>query len=145
MIGVMRKSDPDCVNRLSTLIARSETALTQIGTGAATALKSIPGLIVDDNATSVDMNIQKLLTNRGKILIYHDLTLNYVIAKSPYRDKLRMVELDFEGFAGFTEVGQYLVYSVKVPQRVQDEINHAVKDAERTGELRAITDKYLRD
>jgi ABC-type amino acid transport substrate-binding protein len=144
IIGVMRKDDADTIEHISDLVKRKDIALTQFGTGAAAGLKGIPGLIVDDGAKDVEANIQKLLAKRGKIIIYHNLTLNWVIASSKLKDKLRIVDLDFEDDPDFVEVYQYLVYSKKVPQNVMNDINRAVQEVIDSGELQTITDKYLK-
>ncbi len=144
IIGVMRKDDADTIAKISDLVNDGEIALTQFGTGAAAGLKGIPGLIVDDGAVDVHANIQKLLAGRGKIIIYHNLTLNWAIASSRFGDKLRTVELDFENDPDFVEVYQYLVYSKKVPQTIIDDINRAVALVAESGELQEITEKYLK-
>ncbi len=144
LIGVMRKDDVTEILSLPELVEQKAVVLTQYGTGAAASLKTVSGLMVDDQATSVDMNIKKLLAGRGKIMIYHNLTLNYVIRASKYKDLLKMVELNFGESTDFVDIGQYLVYSKKTPQRVMDDINQAVRDASDNGELQSITDKYLK-
>ncbi|MBN2811152.1 MAG: transporter substrate-binding domain-containing protein, partial [Spirochaetales bacterium] len=93
------------------LIASRSTVLTPFGTGASSILRAIPGLLVDDQARTAEANMEKMLSMRGSILIYHDLSLAYLMAKSRYAGLLRVVDIDSSGYAGFEPLGQFIVYS----------------------------------
>ncbi len=144
MVGIMRRDDPVTYEKISDIVSRKEIVLTQFGTGAAALLKGVPDLIVDDKATNIELNVEKLLRGRGKVLIYHNLTVNYILKSSKYKDLLRKVEISFEGNVDFTDVDQYLVYSRKVPQSTILAINKAVAEAMASGEIQQIADKYLK-
>jgi ABC-type amino acid transport substrate-binding protein len=143
LIGVMRMEDQNEIRSIDELIEKRETVLTRSGTTACETLRSVNGLIVDDGARTSEANLIKLLHNRGKILIFHNLNLNYVTAKPEYAGKVKKIELEINGYKQLGLVDQYVVYSKNVPQTVIDDINAIIEGARRSGELAAIVSKYL--
>lgn len=144
LVGVVPINSP-LIDRvgIDDLIALKSVVLTPFGTGASVILRAIPGLQVDDQARTAEANMDKLLSVRGSILIYHDLSLNYLMARSKYDRLLRFVEIDSSGYAGFDPLGQYLVFSVKVDSSVVADLGELVNTLRRSGELEAITGAYF--
>lgn len=125
------------------LIASRSTVLTPFGTGASSILRAIPGLLVDDQARTAEANMEKMLSMRGSILIYHDLSLSYLMAKSRYAGLLRVVDIDSSGYAGFEPLGQFIVYSRSLSGAVVSDLNSLIEKVCRSGELAAITGRYF--
>lgn len=143
-IGVVRNGEYGERVSISDLIARRDTALTPHGTALSSRLKTISGLSLDEGAWSVEANLRKLAEGRGDILLYHDLTIRYVLSNSRYRDRLRIVQVDFHDGFDWALVSQRLAYSRNVPETTMSEINGIVETARANGDLEAITGKYFR-
>jgi ABC-type amino acid transport substrate-binding protein len=143
IVGVVRIDDNATAASLMELIREKATILTQSGTATAEWLHNIPGIIIDDGARTPEANLEKILTGRGTILIYHDLTVNHILKKPKYAGKFRRVELDVDSVRGLGSENQYVVYSRKVPKEIREDINRIIEEARMSGELSAITDKYF--
>jgi ABC-type amino acid transport substrate-binding protein len=144
ILAVMRLTDLSGPHSLSDIVHSNMVVLSPMGTATAAWLKEIPGIQLDDGAKSAEANLEKLLSYRGDIVIYHDLTLNYLLSQPKFAGKFRIQVIDFEHTAGLEREMQYLVYSRSVPKDIMDDINRIILQAEASGELKAITDKYLR-
>lgn len=143
IVGVMRADDPDILRSIADIVAGGHTVLTQIGTASAAILAGIPGLRLDDGAKSVAVNLDKLLLGRGKILLYHNLSINAVLADPKNAGKFRLVEIDVSGYKDLESADQYVVYAKQVPPSIQAEINAVIESLRESGELGRITEKYL--
>jgi ABC-type amino acid transport substrate-binding protein len=143
ILGVMRVDDPDTFRSLSELVQKQIIVLTPYGTGCASALSAVKGLIVDDGGRSAAANLEKLFNGRGKILIYHNLTINYLLRLPEFEKTFRTVDIDFESNEGFNDVAQYLAYSKNIPDTVRNRINEIIAEAVANGDLARITRKYL--
>lgn len=144
IIGVLRADDPDTFESLSELVRSKETVLTPFGTGCASALRAVKDLSVDDGARTAEANLDKLANGRGKIFIYHNLSVNYLLEFGEYEKLFRKVDIDFEDNDGFVDVAQYLVYSKKIPADIRERIDGVLAEAAANGDLERITGKYLK-
>jgi len=142
-VGVMRANDPDSFDTLSDLVRGKAKVLTPSGTGASAALRTVPGLILDDGAQSAEAELAMLRSGRGKILVYHNLTLNYLLSLPENAGLFKKIKIDFEGRSGFVNIAQYVVYSRDFPDEARERINRIIAEAIESGELAGITDKYL--
>lgn len=144
IVGLMSKTSPLSINSIDDLKNNSKIIiLTQFGTAVDASLKQINGLKIDDGSKSLENSIEKLLLNRGQIVIYHDLSINYIISNSPeYKDKFKVMSIDFKGNKELTEVGQYVVYSKKVPQKIIEDLNNLIFKLKEKGEIEKILKKY---
>lgn len=143
IVGVMRADDPDSISSIADIVGGKHVVLTQLGTGAAMVLRSIPGLRLDDAAKSVAVNLEKLLIGRGKILLYHNLSVNAVLADPGNAGKFRLVEINVSGYKDLESADQYVVYAKHVPPSTVAEINGVIEALRKSGELGRITEKYL--
>jgi len=118
------------------------TILTQYGTAVDTALKKIGGLNIDSGSKSLENSMEKLLLGRGQIIIYHDLSINHLLKKEKYKNKFKIINIDFEGNKDLEEVGQYVVFSKKVPIKTRDEINQVIRKLKQEKKVTEILKKY---
>ena len=114
------------------------------GTGIASILRNTPGLAVDDSAKTVEDAIHKLHIGRGRVLIYHNLSLVYAAKKGQYEGKIRAVDIDYGKNPLLTDSYQYVAFSKRSDPAVRKIVNDAVRAARAEGELDRITSKYLR-
>ncbi len=143
-VGVMRADDPDTYASLSDIVRSKVKVLVPSGTGVAAALRLVPDLVLDEGARSAEADLAMLRYGRGKILIYHNLTVNYLLSLPENAGIFKKVLIDFEGREGLVGVSQYLVYAKDFPASAQDRINRIIAEAVESGELAKITGKYLR-
>lgn len=144
IVGVMRIDDPESFASLSDIVRAKAKVLVPNGTGAASALSLVPDLAFDDGARSAAADLEMLRRGRGKILIYHNLTINYLLSAPENATDFRKVQIDFEGNPGFDDVAQYIVYSTGFPEEARLRIERVIAEAKASGELGRITDKYLK-
>lgn len=143
VVGVVSIDDDSTPRILTELIRANTVILTQNGTATASWLRDVPGIILDEGARTPEANLEKILTGRGSILIYHDLTVNHILKNPKYAGKFRKVALDVGTAQGLGAEDQYVVYSRKVPKEVMENINRIIEETRISGELSAITDKYF--
>lgn len=120
------------------------TVLSIWGTAIASILKAVPGLAVDDSAKTVEDAIHKLRIGRGRVLIYHNLSLIYAAKNGEYEGRIRAVDIDYGRNAMLTDSYQYVTFSKRTDPAVMKIINNAVRAARADGELERITSKYLK-
>lgn len=117
--------------------------LTVWGTATAAILKSMHGLAVDDSAKTVEDAIHKLAIGRGRVLIYHNLSLVHVLKTSAYAERLKIVAVNYGNSCLLSDARQYVVFSNKTDPQIVRRINRAILESRADGELERITSKYL--
>ncbi len=142
IVGLIKKSSQIDIKSIEDLKNKNIVILTQYGTAVDTALKKINGLKIDSNAKSLENNMNKLFADRGQIIIYHDLSIYYFLSKPQYRDKFKVIEIDFKGNKELSEVAQYVVFSKKVSLKVIKDINTNIETIKKNGELKKIVNRY---
>jgi polar amino acid transport system substrate-binding protein len=101
-------------------------------------------LSVDDGVKSVESGIEKLTEGKSRISIYHNLSINYILSLSEYRNKVRRIELDFGNNRFLEKTYQYIVFSKKVSTETVTLVNRIIREKRKSGELEKITAPYLK-
>lgn len=145
IVGVVRADDDINIKTISDIVKldNAGTVLTPHGTATAASLKKIKGLIIDDNSPDFDTNLNKLLAKRARILIYHNLSVNYELRNPKFAGKFKVINIDFEGNGELGDADQYIVYSKKVPENIRKDIDRIIEEAKAKKEIDKITSKYL--
>jgi len=144
-VAVVRADDDFSCRTLADIAALGPDdgrILTVWGTGIAQILKSMPGLSVEDGARTPDAAIKKLIAGRGRVLIYHNLTINYLMKNPAFAGKIKIVPLDFRG-TGLNDTWQYIAFSKTVSPDLIRKINRVIVEARTRGELDRISRQYL--
>lgn len=118
------------------------TILAQYGTAVDTSLKKINGLNIDSGSKSLENSMEKLLLGRGQIIIYHDLSINHLLKKEKYKDKFKIITIDFEGNKELEDVAQYVVFSKGVSSKTRYDINELIKRLKKENKIDEILEKY---
>lgn len=144
IVGLVRNNSTYNIKNISDLKKyRNEiTILTQYGTAVDTALKKINGLNIDSGSKSLENSMEKLLLGRGNIIIYHDLSINFLMKNPKFKDKFKIINIDFEGNKELDEVAQYTVFSKEVPIKTRNEINETIKKMKKENKINEILIKY---
>jgi ABC-type amino acid transport substrate-binding protein len=129
---------------LKKLGASKGTILTIWGTGIAGILRTIPGLVVDDSAKRVEDALHKLIKGRGRVLIYHNLSMIYAAKKGDYAGRTRTIDIDYGDNQLLNESYQYVVFSRNADPEIIRKVNRVIRESRSDGELERITSKYLR-
>lgn len=146
IIGVVRADDNVDFRSISDLarLGPNGMILTQNGTGVAATLKAIKGLNIDDGSRSAEASLDKLAAKRGRVVIYHDLTLYFFLSQPKYAGKFKIIDIDYEGNLNLSDSHHFVVYSKKLSHRIVNDINRVIAVIEKSGELKKLTDKYLK-
>lgn len=144
IIGLMKRTNPIMIKSIKDLVKNSKNIriLTQYGTAVDSSLKKISGLNIDSGSKSLENSLEKLKLDRGEIVIYHDLSIKYLMSLDKNQDDYKVIEIDFGSYDELGDVGQFVVFSKKVPQNVRNEINDIVKKLKTSGEIQKIATKY---
>lgn len=144
IVGLVSKITSLSINKINDLKNNGNiTILTQYGTAVDASLKQIKGLKIDDGSKSLENSIEKLLLNRGQIVIYHDLSINYIISNFPqYKDKFKVISIDFGDNKELADVGQFIAFSKKVPRNIIKDLNEIIIKLKENGEIEGILKKY---
>lgn len=142
---VMRKNETQDFKSLEDLkkLGQNGIVLTVAGSTMAQMLKGV-GLNVDEGANTVEGNLEKLIAGRGRVVIYTNIAMNYIISEMGYREnKVKFAEMDFKATPEFQGAPQYVLYSKALPKDIINTINNVIINAKKTGEWKKIIDKYL--
>lgn len=144
IVGLMKKTNPIIIKSISDLVKNNKKIriLTQYGTAIDSSLKKIPGLNIDSGSKSLENSVEKLKLDRGEIVIYHDLSINYLMNLDKNKEEYKIVTIDFEAYKDLKEVGQFVVFSKKVPQNTINDINEIIKKLKKSREIDKIVKKY---
>ena len=144
IVGLMKKTNPIIIKSISDLVKYNKKIriLTQYGTAIDSSLKKIPGLNIDSGSKSLENSVEKLKLDRGEIVIYHDLSINYLMNLDKNKEEYKIVTIDFEGYNELKDVGQFVVFSKKVPKNVIKDINETIQKLKKSGEIDEILKKY---
>lgn len=96
------------------------------------------GLNITGNPSSVGQGLLMLIKHRGRFFSYHDLGIIGTIKKNKLENKVRILPAYLETFE------QHIAYSKKVPKKVIDRVDTAIKTIQKNGEIQKILDRYFR-
>lgn len=144
IVGLVRNNSTYNIKSISDLKKYNKeiAILTQYGTAVDSSLKKINGLNIDSGSKSLENSMEKLLLGRGQLIIYHDLSINYLLNNPKYKGKFKLINIDFEGNKELNEVAQYVVFSKEVPLKTREEINEIIKKMKKDNKINEILKNY---
>lgn len=110
--------------------------LTVFGIWTTDFLKAQKDLVIDESGKTVDMNLDKLLANRGRFFYYHDLGIYGTIKQPQYSGKVKVLPTSFA-----TDY-QYIAFSKKTPRETIEKVKAALKKLNDSGDLKKLYEKY---
>lgn len=96
-MAVVRKNDTTTFKTLKDFVDLGDRGVV-LGVRSAsvtTALKSVPGLVVDDAANNIEQALEKLVAERGRVAIYNNVNTPFVMKKPQFAGQLKVADLDF--------------------------------------------------
>ena len=117
-------------------VAGKGPLLTVFGSQLGTYIQSL-GLVADDGAVTVEQNLGKLLSRRGRFFLYQDIAVHQALAQPPFAGKLRVFPLVLR-----TEE-LWLVSSFGVGAAVNDGLKAVVHRLKASGEWKSVVDRYV--
>lgn len=135
----VRRDDPIQVSSWSDVrkLGADGAILAITASGQVDYLRSIGGLIIDDQARSVPANLKKLISNRGRFYFGSENTLLEAIRQEGLDGELKILAWIPR------KENYYVTFSKQSDPEIIRKINAALKKLEDTGELKKIRNKYL--
>lgn len=84
------------------------------------------------------------MMGRGRVLIYHNLSLIHAARNGSYAGRTRTVDIDYGNNQLLNESYQYVVFSRTVDPEIIRKVNRVIRENRSDGELERITSAYLR-
>lgn len=138
MVLVARVGDAVQVNNWDDVrrLGGNGVVLVVKGTGQVDYLKSLGGLIVDDQSRLISSNFKKLLAGRGRFYYGSENTVREAMENSGFGSQLKVLPLNF------AHEPLYPSFSRKTSPEVVKRITDSLKKLESTGELKRIRARY---
>ncbi|SFN11689.1 glutamate/aspartate transport system substrate-binding protein [Formivibrio citricus] len=135
---VARKDDTVQVNDWDDVrkLGANGVVLAVKGIGQVDYLKSLGGIIVDDNSRLISANLKKLVAGRGRFYYGSENSVREAIEKLGMESQVRILPKRFQKEA------IYVSFSRKAPPELVNRINEDLARLERNGELRKIRTRY---
>lgn len=130
-----RTDDDGEVRDLSGLAG--ETVLVPHGCATARKLRTEYPQIRLDEAGDISACVRKLLWDRGRFVVYHDLGVVSAIRDLGVRDRVRVLSGSYDRY------GHHVAVSKRIPAPVVARLTAAVRRLAAKGRLEAISDRYL--
>ncbi|SFN38733.1 glutamate/aspartate transport system substrate-binding protein [Formivibrio citricus] len=136
---VVRADDPVVVNNWDDVrkLGRDGIVITAAKAAQPEYLKSLGGLIIDDNSNSSVANLRKLIAGRGRFVYGTDFNMVEDIAALGIQDQVKFLPIRFQ--VG----GMHAAFSRKASPAIVKRINAALKKLDTSGELKRIRAHYL--
>lgn len=138
---ISRKDDPLTIHSLADLLplGKDGIVLTTRGTPLVEQLQQLqPGLLIDAGTDENDLNLQKLLRQRGRVFYQFDFVLEHALRQTGLADQVR-----WQPYRGKGET-QYMAISRRLPAETRRQLQQSLEKLHATGELQRIYQKYLR-
>lgn len=133
---LVREDDPIDVQRLEDIVPMTNAiVLVSAGTAQASQLKRM-SINVDDGGKSVATNLQKLMLNRGRLLMQSEVEVVNSVREQGMEELVRILP------ARFNESGRYLAFAKHVPESTITKVQTALEKLSKSGELANIYSRY---
>lgn len=111
--------------------------LVAAGTAHSKYLESQGGLIIDEGANTVEINIRKLLANRGRFVYSSDKNFMDELSKPEFKGKVRVLPVVLE------KDYQFVAFSKNFDKEIVQRIEKILLKLKDNGELDKIFKKYI--
>jgi ABC-type amino acid transport substrate-binding protein len=100
------------------------------------AQKMAPGVTFDDSASSVELNLRKLVAGRGRFAYYSTPALRQNIERAGLTGKIRILTPPMDGAPVYLTVGKH------VPKETVEKLRRAILQLHASGELPQLVQKW---
>lgn len=134
----VRANDKVTVSSLEDIrkLAPDNIIIVSKGTAHEELLKATPGLTVDATSRDTDVNLRKLLHQRGRFFYHSDIALRRYIADEELKGMIRLLP------TVFNEEALYFAVSATLPPAAKAQLRQALRTLAERGELQKIYDRY---
>jgi len=131
---IARRDDPVAIANWDDVrkLGREGVVLANRGFGGVTVLRDAGVPLIDANAASPQLNVQKLLARRGRFFFHRNPGLQAMLDRTGFADKVRILPTEM------ARVPLYFVVGKHVAADVVERLRVALQALEKSGELESI-------
>ncbi len=135
---VVRKDESAKIKSINDLRSNKsgDVVLTLFGTALQLFLERQPGLNLDSSGRTIEVNLRKLESGRGRYFMVTDLGIRDILSRSQWKDKFKVLPVVLASQA------QYVMVSRKVPPEDVELLRHALSSLRLSGKMDDIFERY---
>lgn len=136
---LVRRDDPVQVNSWDEVrnMGRAGSVLAVANSGQAVFLRKQGGLVVDDQAFTVEANLNKLLAGRGRFIYVSENNVRAGIESLGIAEQVKILRPPF-----LSKDSLHVAFSKRASPDIVKRIVVAIRKLERTGEMKKIRERY---